>query len=129
MYSGTDFCHDLTKFEGKGKVSCPWIVWWRHKSFRFYKNSLKVTYFKKCLIHVLFIASIFRWEQFTKHTRTSGCSADPMGSEMFPRSLTSWKNANFPRESFQDIYFIIQMITYKKMEGEGQVSWILLVWK
>ena len=34
---------------------------------------------------------------------------------------------DFSREYFQDIYYVMSLITYQKIEGEGEVSWILWI--
>ena len=48
---------------------------------------------------------------------------------MFPRQnpLASSIMTDFSREYFQDIYYVMSLITYQKMEGEGEVSWILWI--
>ena len=34
---------------------------------------------------------------------------------------------DFSREYFQDIYYVMSLITYQEIEGEGEVSWILWI--
>ena len=52
-----------------------------------------------------------------------------MEPKMFPRQnpLAYSIMTDFSREYFQDIYYVMSLITYQKMEGEGEVSWILWI--
>ena len=60
-----------------------------------------------------------------KYITTKECSSDPMRPKMFPQTTPICIMTNFPREYFHHIYYIMPLITYQKMEGEGDVSWTL----
>ena len=52
-----------------------------------------------------------------------------MEPKIFPRPnpLAYSIMTDFSREYLQDIYYVMSLITYQKIEGEGEVSWILWI--